>query len=58
MSMDTMAQQQTQAHANIELHQLASDMADCGDTMLEMNEEIAKQREETCVALQDVAKDS
>ena len=58
MATDTTDQQQEQACAKIELHQLASDTSDCGDAMLEMNEEIAKQWEETCEALQDVAKDS
>ena len=53
-----MAQQQAQARTNTELHQLASATAVCGEAGLEMNEEIAKHWEETCVALQDVAKDS
>ena len=46
------------AHADTELHLLASATADCGTDVLEMNEEIAKQRVETCAALHDVAKDS
>ena len=46
------------ARANTELCQLASATADCGNSVLEMNEEIAKQQVETCAALHDVAKDS
>ena len=46
------------AHADTELRQLASATADCGNTVLETNEEIAKQWVETCAALQDVAKNS
>ena len=42
----------------MELCQLASAAADCGNAVLEMNEEIVKQWVETCAALQDVAKDS
>ena len=52
-----MAQQQALAPTNTELRQLASATADCGESVLEMHEEIEKQREETCVALHDVAKD-
>ena len=58
MAVDIVAQQQAQTCAYAELHQLASATADCGEAVLEMNEEIAKQWEETCMALQDVTKDS
>ena len=55
---DTVAQQQAQGRIYVELCQLSSTTADGGEAMLDMNEEIAKQWEETCMALQDVAKDS
>ena len=58
VAADTMAQQQAMVHADTELCQLASATADCGNAVLEMNEEIAKQWVEKCAALQDVAKDS
>ena len=46
------------ARADTELRQLTSATADCGNAVLEMNEEIAKQWVETCAALHDVAKNS
>ena len=58
MVVDTVGQQQAQARADTELRQLACAAADCGEAVLHMNEEIAKKWQETCVALQDVAKDS
>ena len=46
------------ARTDTELRQIAFAVADCGNAVLEMNEEIAKQWVETCAALHDVAKDS
>ena len=43
MAADTVAQQQAQVCADAELRQLASATADCGEAVLEMNEENTKQ---------------
>ena len=58
VATDTMTQQQAMAQADAKLHQLVSATADCGNDVLEMNDEIAKQQVETGAALHDVAKDS